>query len=274
MRIEHLISTMNREDFSFVQNDMKCACDAVVVNQNTKPDIRQIDDGHMAIKAVSTDEIGLAKSRNMLLDHADGDIEILGDDDLAYAESYQSIISKAYQEYPDADIIVFQYSKYPHEDIPHHSVLKEKGKIGLKTVSRVRSVEITFRRDSVKRAGLCFDTAFGLGAVYQTGEENIFIADALRAGLKVYFYSAIICMTHPTPEDRKKFADGYDEAFFKCKGACFYRIYLKWYLPYAVGYLLSKRKTVLKEISFFSALKYMNSGKKEYMKSAAGGYYG
>ena len=203
----------------------------------------------------------------MLLDHADGDIEVIGDDDLTYASNYQKDIEKAYIEYPDADIIVFQYSKYPHEDIPHHSVMREKGRIRLNTVSRVRSIEITFRRKSIQRAGLRFDTAFGLGATYQTGEENIFVADAIRAGLKVRFYPAIICMTPSTPEERKKFVAGYDAVFFKCKGACFYRIYLKWYLPYTIGYLLSKRNTVLKGISFFRALKYMNSGRKEYLKA-------
>lgn len=270
MRIEHLISTMGKRDFTFVENTMKCLCDAVVVNQKTQPNRQQFNMDGASVTVVSTDEIGLANSRNMLLDHAGGDIEIIGDDDLTYAAGYQKVVEQAYTEYPDADIIVFQYSKYPHEDIPHHSVMKESGRIRLRTVSRVRSIEITFRRESVQRAGLRFDRAFGLGAKYRTGEENIFVADAIRAGLKVLFYPAIICTTPPTPEERKKFAGGFDVDFFKCKGACFYRIYLKWYLPYMIGYLLSKRKTVLKGTSFLRAVKYMNSGRKEYLRTVAG----
>ena len=262
MTTEHLISTMNRADFSFVKSEMRCECGAVVVNQNTSPSAQRLTIDGIDVKAVSTEETGLSNSRNMLLENAAGDIEIIGDDDLTYADGYRGVIEQAYQEYPDADIIAFQYAKYPHEDIPHHPVLKKAGRIGLRTVSRVRSVELTFRRESILNAGLRFDPAFGLGAEYKTGEENIFVADALRAGLRVYYYPRIICMTPPTPEERMKFAKGFDEDFFICKGACFYRIYRQYYLPFAFGYLLSKRKTVLKETSFFSALKYMNNGRR------------
>lgn len=265
MALEHLVSTMNRSDFDFITEKMNCRCDVVTVNQNVSENREAFSSDGISILAVSTPEKGLSNSRNKLLDNARGDIEILGDDDLTYREGYQEIVTRAYESHPDADIIVFQYAKPPTVDRPHNPVMKEEGRVDWLHVSRVRSVEVTLKRKSIEQAGLRFDNDFGLGSEYQTGEENIFIADALRAGLKVYYFPAIICTTPPTPEERKKFAEGFTPSFFKCKGACFYRIYKNKYRFFAIAYLLNKRKTVLKNISFFSALKYMDSGRKEYI---------
>ncbi len=256
---------MNRSDFGFISDTMNCKCNIVTVNQNTTKKIENYKFNDISITAVSTDETGLSNSRNMLIDNAKGDIEIIGDDDLTYIDGYTNIIKNAYNELADADIIIFQYAKYPNIKKAHNPVLKKKGRIKMVNVSRVRSVEITFKRKSIVDAGIRFDSEFGLGAKYETGEENIFIADALRKGLNVYYYPSIICLTPSTPPERAKFAEGYTSLFFICKGACFYRIYKNMYWLYTIAYLIKKKNTVLKDNSFFSALRYMNSGKKEYL---------
>ena len=43
----------------------------------------------------------------MLLENAEGDICIVGDDDLVYLEGYQEKIRRAYLEHPEADVIAF-----------------------------------------------------------------------------------------------------------------------------------------------------------------------
>ena len=53
------------------------------------------------------------------------------------------------------------------------------------------------RVPDIKKAAVRFDENFGAGAENYLGDEYIFIADALRAGLKGYFLPIVIA-THPT----------------------------------------------------------------------------
>ena len=110
MKIQHIISTMNREEFSFLEK-LCLKTDAVVVNQNCEDAIAEfaLSNG-VKIKAVSTPEKGLSRSRNKLIENATGDILVIGDDDVEYLDGYLDIIKNAYNKYPDADIIVFRFT--------------------------------------------------------------------------------------------------------------------------------------------------------------------
>ena len=82
MRIEHIISTMRRSDFSFLKK-LKMETDCLVVNQKT-------DEGNssynisdtITARIINTSESGLSRSRNKLLENATGDVCIIGDDDV------------------------------------------------------------------------------------------------------------------------------------------------------------------------------------------------
>jgi len=56
---------------------------------------------------------------------------------------------------------------------------------------------MAIRVSDIKAAGIRFDENFGAGAANYLGDEYIFIADALRAGLKGQF-EPIVIATHPT----------------------------------------------------------------------------
>lgn len=264
MKPEHIISTMHQFDVSFVQ-DMNCMEDVLVVNQT---DIERTDEQVTAdgkrLRMISTKERGLSNSRNMLLRNAEGDVVILGDDDLFYLEGYLEKIYKAYQEHPDADIIAFSFTQSLTQETRRQ--FKTARKLNLFTISKIASVELTFRTKSILDANLSFCPLLGLGAKYGACEENAFLADALRAGLKIWYVPETICYLRPDPPERAKWQNGFDEDYFRKRGACFYRIYRRSFALFSIAFLLLKKRTIFREVFIVQAWKWMREGKKMYQK--------
>ena len=139
-------------------------------------------------------ERGLARSRNRAIALASEEVCLFGDDDQRYAPDACERVEEAFAEFPDADILTFAERtpegalrrRYPARPRPH----------SLFSAGRVRTPEIAFRLSRVRDAGLRFDADFGFGAKYASGEELVFLADALRKNLKVWFVPRVISF-HP-----------------------------------------------------------------------------
>ncbi len=260
MRIVHLISTMNKKNADFIA-DMGCRFDSLIVNQCDACGDETVNIAGHTHRMLSTTERGLSNSRNMLLDNAECDIAIIGDDDLIYLDGYDEKIKDAYEKHPDADIIAFSFTQSENE-ITRRQYSRQR-KIGLTGISKIASVEISFKIESVRRAGIRFDTRLGLGAPFGSAEENAFLADALRAGLKILYIPMTLCYLLPDTPDKVKWRDGFDEDYFTKKGGCFFRIYGALFLPFAIAFLLSKRFTLFRKAGFFRPLRWMMLGKKK-----------
>ncbi|MBP5731901.1 MAG: glycosyltransferase family 2 protein [Bacteroidaceae bacterium] len=140
---------------------------------------------------------GLSANRNNAIAHATADVCIIADDDCLYDKQHLKNVTDAYNKYPDADIICFtaqDYNSqplrhYPTEDMPYLQAVKQG--------YYPASIQITFRRKTV--AGrIAFNPNFGLGsALLCAGEEEVFIADALRAGLNIMYVNQPIVRTDP-----------------------------------------------------------------------------
>jgi glycosyltransferase involved in cell wall biosynthesis len=199
----------------------------LVINQCTEidPPPELARDG---LRMHSMRERGVSLSRNRALASARGEILAMVDHDLEYFPASLDTIRRAYRALPDADIITFQFlnrdtgqpvKPYPGRSFRH----------GLRSIGSVSLVEMTLRRERVGQ--LTFDTRFGPGAPLQSGEENIFMADALRAGLRAYYWPEPIC-DHPGVGTGYRMWDR-DTAY--AKGATFRRMYpLAW--PAVAGY--------------------------------------
>ena len=262
MRMVHLISTMNRDDCGF-WHKMNLKKDAIIVNQNVQGKQETIQDNDKNIIFLSTPETGLSNSRNMLLEQVESGIGILGDDDLVYLEGYEKIIEEAHCKYPNADIIVFRFT----EDLNRSTrqQFQEERTLGIMQISKVASVEVTFKIEKIKEKGLKFDSLLGLGAEFGSGEENAFLADALRSGLVIQYIPKTICYTEPVSQERAKWKNGFDKEYFVKKGACFYRIYKVLFFPLSVGFIVTKKLGVFRNVPTLRAIKWMCEGKKKYI---------
>ncbi len=261
MKIEHIISTMNRSEFSFLENlNLKTSC--LVVNQNQNEEEKQYQLKGVEARILCTPETGLSRSRNKLLQNAVGDICIICDDDVEYLPGYLAEIETAYKSLPDADIIAFRFThEKGKETRAKYSKIK---RLRLWNISKVASVEITFKRKSIINAGINFNNNLGLGAKFPSGEENAFLADALRAGLKIYYYPKTICLAVEahclqSSEETKQ--------YLLTKGAAFYCIYRKWFLLFAIGFIILKKRILFKETPLYTAYKWMVEGKKQYKQT-------
>jgi len=201
-------------------------------------------------------ERGLSRSRNHALNHAAGEICLLSDDDLHYKEDIEDIIIQAFDENPTADIITFQIET--PEGKPFKNYKTEPFWHNKRTIMRVSSVEMAFKRNAIEESHLRFDDNFGLGAEFPTGEENIFLSDALNKGLKL-LYMPIPIVIHP-PESS---GQNYDNIkLVQAKGAMFERIFgLK---GYAVSFLFTLKKYKSSKHTLLGFYSLMLQGAKKY----------
>lgn len=259
MRIEHIVSTMERKEFAFLEN-MQMQAPCLVVNQKCADNESTYSFANGDARILSTIEKGLSRSRNKLLQNATGEICVIGDDDVEYLPNYLQDIEQAYSSLPKADIIVFRFThEKGKETRARYSKIK---RLHMWNISKAASVEITFKRESVLRAGISFHNEIGLGTEFSTGEENAFLADALRAGLKIYHYPKTICYAveeHDLKDDNdvKKYLIG--------KGAAYHCIYKKSFWFYTLGFIILKKRSLFKNISIFQAYAWMKEGRKKYI---------
>lgn len=129
---------------------------------------------------------GLCRNRNLSLEAADGEILLIGDDDVDYdREDLQKLLA-VFDAEPDLDMATFQFRTRPEwrKAYPNDSFSLQNAPKGYS----VSSVEIAFRRKSVQ-GKIRFNEDYGIGGrLYSSGEESLFVCDALRAGLCVRYY--------------------------------------------------------------------------------------
>lgn len=231
----------------------------VIINQITEQDKKafQIDEGDH--RCYSFYEKGLSRSRNHAIDKASGDICTLSDDDMTYQKNYEKTILKAYEKYPAADLIAFSFL-YPNGKERTH--LRE-GRVSLLMSMKINSAMITYKRKSIVNNGLRFDEEFGAGGKYPWGEENIFLFDCIKRGLKLYYVPVIIGQLQPSSSSwsRKN-----TPTHFKQMGAIYYRMSSVIYPLLILQFAFRKRKQYIKETDTITAIRSMFEGAKEFKK--------
>ena len=169
-------------------------------------------------KIITSQTRGLSVNRNIVLSEASAPILLISDDDVKYTEEGLRSVIDAFLRHPDKDIITFQYISESHSKFyPAHSCnlsTPEKGYF-------VTSFEIAFRRQPVQ-GKIWFNENFGIGAVFPSGEEDLFVCDCLDAGLKGMFLPiTIVRHDGSTTSDRNLMLPSRPQT----KGAVFMRLH-------------------------------------------------
>lgn len=257
MKLEVLISTMNqkeiKDDFCKSRN---IYTDCVIVNQNKEKNKQEVINNKTIIH---TTERGLSKSRNKAIEYSKADICLICDDDIKMNPDYERIILEAYNTHRDADAITFLYT---HGGILYDRVKAKKTiKHNRFTLLRVASSQITFKRFSIIKNNINFDTRFGLGSkMYESGEENLFLMDMYKKGLKIYHVPLIIS-DHVPEVDSNSF---FDENLIFAKAA-FFRAYDKHFcLIYMIALFVLNKKIIDKNISLRKYINICFRGFKDY----------
>ena len=262
MKISYLISTMNRKNCEFIK-EMNIKDDAIIINQANTENVITQTNGNQIIKFISKKERGLSKSRNLAIKNCDSDICVLSDDDFCYYDDASKIILEAYKEFEDADIIAFYF-----EDGGTHNKKydNKKKKVNYLTSMKISSAQITFKRESIIENNIYFNENFGTGAKdFYFGEENIFLFECLKKGLKIYIVPQYILKLEER-EGGSTWFKGYNEKYFVTRGASYYVMTKFFFWLLIIQFAIRKRKLFNGNISFFRSIQYMFKGAMKYRK--------
>lgn len=208
------------------------------------------------IRIIKFNEQGLSKSRNKAIKNAKGDILLFSDDDIHYEPNIYNVITQAYKAIPDAEIITFKAytkGKKPFKNYPNRI-----HRHNFRTAMKVSSWEITCNINKIKNSNLKFNELFGLGSIFPSAEENLFIIDALKNGLKVYFYPEFI-VVHPEEETS---SHNFSQKVIESKGAFLYEVFNA--RGYFISFLFALKKYKKSKYSLLKFYRTMIKGIKNY----------
>lgn len=135
---------------------------------------------------------GLSRNRNNAINHSEGDILLIGDDDCRYSKSALLEVIHFYEMNPSYDIVFFAAADYDGKPLKFYPSQLTSFQQAFKEGFYPASVELTMRQG----LGLHFDTRFGLGSpLLCAGEEDVFVHDALKAGYNVVVYPMTVVRT-------------------------------------------------------------------------------
>ena len=258
MKIGHIVSTMNNNNIKKLIQDMQIQADTIIVNQTDQVKYEQKEIQGYKHEIYYFNEKGVGLSRNNGIMRSDFDITIMSDDDMKYIGNYQNIISEAYINHPDADMIVFNVQI--HENGKIRTPVKKSGRVHFFNCLRYGTVTFTFKTDSIRKKNIHFSLLFGGGAKYSGGEDTIFIWDCIKSGLNVYSVDLIIADVY---NDDSTWFKGYTDKYFFDRGALFGTLSKNWSKLLCFQFAFRKKKFFKKEKTFSEAYSLMLKGIKE-----------
>ncbi|WP_298902685.1 glycosyltransferase family A protein [uncultured Psychroserpens sp.] len=248
LHIEILISTMFKEDLSFLEpmfqhNDIN-DFDIIIVNQTTED--KFLTSENSKIKVINSLERGSPASRNLAIQNATKDICLMSDDDIVYQSNLLKTIEMAYANCPEASMISFEAID---EDGQLYTNYYPEGEHTKETLKRIYTWVITFRRSVFKEEQIYFNHYFGVGSVFKGVTEYVFLRNAYDKGLLMHHVAETIVM-HPNESSGRRM--GGDNAIY-ARAAMHQRFYgnlsYLWLVKY-IFFLVRHRFIAFKEIIY------------------------
>lgn len=137
---------------------------------------------------------GLSANRNLALDKATADLVMYADDDARLLPETFDTVVKPFVENEDLDVACFCASTYTGKPLKNYPEKEFVIKSMPKSYT-ISALEMVCRRNKVQ-GKIRFDERFGLGTKFLTcGEEEVWLEDALRAGLTIQYFPRKIVET-------------------------------------------------------------------------------
>ena len=218
----------------------------LVVVQN--PDSISLPDFPAEVQIVELHNKGVAKSRNAAITNTETEYLIFGDDDIEFNETGITSAVNFLNTNPGISILLMQAVDGTGK--LRKSYPTKSHRLKLTNSAKAATYEMMIRVSDIKGAGIKFDENFGAGATNYLGDEYIFIADALRSGLKGQF-EPIVIATHPTESSGSLRNSTTDR---KARAKIFSRVFGIW-APVMRGLFLAKPPS--KKFGFVNSLLFI-----------------
>lgn len=195
LRLQVLVCTLGKEGLGRTAKMVLPQLDGVgyVVSCQSEPcgipEPLQRDD----IEIYFTPGRGLSRNRNNAFAKTRAEYALIADDDLILTSDGLLAVIETFDSNPGTDIATFRCDFPFHKSYPESETSLPAKTKGYYTTS----YEIAVRMESLLRSGLRFNGNMGLGSGrFTAGEEFVFIANALEAGLSCRFFPITI-VRHP-----------------------------------------------------------------------------
>ena len=258
MELEVLVATMGQENTALAEK-MNITTGAIIANQCGRWDHEEKD----GICMISTATKGVGINRNLAMQLSKADILLFADDDVCYYDGALQGVIAAFEQLPDADVIFFGLDMTRDGEVFDKRRNKVR-RVHIWNALRYGAARMAVRRSAVMEKRLSFTTLFGGGCKYGSGEDTVFIADCLRAGLKAYSHDLVL---GTCAKDASSWFSGYNEKYFYDRGAMVACVFprLKHLMKYYFAWKLTKKQNVqIKKV-----LRYMNMGIRGFKTQAA-----
>jgi hypothetical protein len=190
------------------------------------------------VKYLESNDIGVTKSRNLILSNCDSEILVFGDDDAVFLEDGICKCLEYFTSNPNIDLILAQ-------SINTNGVLRKKYKnksykLNKFNCAKAGTIEIMVRASSAKIKRITFDEEFGAGTKKFLGDEYIFITDLLKIGGNAVFLPITIA-AHPSQSSG---VTSYNQTTMQARARVLNRVFGFWApLGRAVFFIKNFRRT-------------------------------
>lgn len=218
-QVEVLLSVINKESDKEILDHLKdhnITTNAIVVNQSDFSSVCVLNQLGNDVKIYSLEEQGVGLSRNTALQRATKEFVLFADDDEYFHDGYEAMIIDAFSKVKNADIILFNVKSLNKERPSAYS--NKISRVYWFNAMRYGTYQIAVRLSSVRKNRLSFSTFFGGGALFGSGEDSLFIIDALSRGCKVYAFPVEIGVVK---QEKSTWFNGYDEKYYHDRGALY-----------------------------------------------------
>ncbi len=258
--LQVLAVTMHRTDHELLDK-MNIQSDALVGNQTDRFARSEFEHKGHKIQWFDLDERGVGLNRNNLLLRASADIILFADDDVVYNDGYRETVLKAFEEHPNADMIIFNVIPMPDTIDPCR--ITSWHRIRWYNCLRYGAVRLAVRLSSIRESNVFYTLLFGGGARYSSGEDSLFLMDCIKSGMKVYGYPADIGRVY---FESSSWFEGFNEKYFNDKGIFFYFLSKRYSRLLCLQYCIRCRGQFKEYCTPKKAYSLMIEGIKKYKK--------
>ena len=170
-------------------------------------------------RSAISNEKGVAKSRNVVLNSTQTKYLLFADDEILFlSDGIKSAISYL-ESNPACDLVLAQ--AVDTQGVLRKSYPKTEVKLSKFNSAKAATYEMIVRVESVRKKGVAFDENFGAGAQNYLGDEYIFITDLLKKGGRATFLPLTIAI-HPEESSGSRWGT---ESDLRARAQVFQRVF-------------------------------------------------
>ena len=174
------------------------------------------------VRVIADDGVGVARSRNVVLEQAAGRYVLFGDDDATFVEAGIDSLLEVMERNPDVSLV--QGRALDETGRPRKRYPRRTTRLTRWNSAKIGTIELMVRRADIVDRGVRFDEGFGAGTANHLGDEYIFVTDALRSGLTGRFVPVSIAV-HPAESSG---STGGGRRVARARSVVFDRVFGRW----------------------------------------------